>query len=52
MDAQYYMKVDQEDKIKEMLSDAKLFVSQFDELVSNLTEKEIKDYRGIVLKNK
>ncbi|MBS3075805.1 HEPN domain-containing protein [Candidatus Pacearchaeota archaeon] len=52
LDAQYYMKVDQEDKIKEMLSDAKLFVSQFDELVSNLTEKEIKDYRGIVLKNK
>lgn len=52
LDAQYYMKVDQEDKIKEMLKDAKLFVSQFDEFVSNLTEKEIKDYREIVLKNK
>jgi len=45
LDAQYYMKIDQEDKIKEMLKNAKLFVSQFDELVSNLTEKEIKDYR-------
>lgn len=52
LDAQYYMKVDQEEKIREMLKAAKLFVSQFDELVSNLTEKEIKDYREIVLKNK
>lgn len=52
LDAQYYMKVDQENKIKEMLKESKLFVSQFDELVSNLTDKEIKEYREIVAKNK
>lgn len=52
LDAQYYMKVDQEDKIRVMLKDAKIFVSQFDEIVSNLTEKEIKDYREIISKNK
>ena len=52
IDAQYYMKTDQEDKIKEMLKDAKLFVVDFDNLVSNLSEKEIKEYREIVSKNK
>ncbi len=52
LDAQYYMKVDQEDKIEEMLKGAKLFVSQFDELISNLSENEIKSYRGIISKNK
>jgi len=52
LDAQYYMKVDQEDKIREMLKDAKIFVSDFDGLVSNLTENEIIDYREIVSKNK
>ena len=45
IDAQYYMKVDQEDKIKAMLTEAKNFISHFDELVSNLSEKEIKEYR-------
>jgi uncharacterized protein (UPF0332 family) len=52
LDAQYYMKVEQEDKIREMLKDAKLFVAQFDEIVSNLNEKEIKDYRDIIERNK
>ncbi len=52
LDAQYYMKVEQEENIKEMLNDAKIFVSEFDELISNLTEKEIKDYREIISKNK
>src|SRR3989344_7137883 len=46
IDAQYYMKVDQEIKIRVMLQEAKIFVSNFDELVSKLNEKEIKDYRG------
>ena len=41
IDAQYYMKVDQEGKIKEMLQEAKRFVSNFDEIVSNLSESEI-----------
>jgi len=45
IDAQYYMKVDQENKIKDMLIEAQSFVSYFDELVSNLSDKEIKAYR-------
>lgn len=52
LDAQYYMKVDQEDKIREMLKEAKIFVSEFDNLISNLSEEEIKSYREIVSKNK
>src|SRR3989344_1913250 len=45
IDAQYYMKVDQEIKVKVMLTEAQNFISNFDELVSNLSEKEIKEYR-------
>ncbi len=52
LDAQYYMKVDQEDKIRDMLKDAKIFVSEFDNLVSNLSDKEIKNYSEIISKNK
>ena len=52
IDAQYYMKVDQENKIREMLQEAKLFVSMFDEIVSKLTEDEIKIYREKISKNK
>jgi len=52
IDAQYYMKVDQELKIRIMLQEAKIFVSNFDELVSNLTESEIKAYRETISKNK
>ena len=52
IDAQYYMKVDQEIKIRAMLQEAKIFVSNFDEIVSKLTENEIKNYRDIVSKNK
>ena len=46
IDAQYYMKVDQENKIKSMLIEAQTFISDFDELVTNLSEKEIKEYRN------
>jgi len=38
------MKVDQENKVKDMLIEAQNFISSFDELVSNLSEKEIKEY--------
>jgi uncharacterized protein (UPF0332 family) len=48
IDAQYYMKVDQEYRIKLMIQEAKRFVSYFDEIVSNLTESEIKEYKKIV----
>lgn len=45
VDAQYYMKVIDETKIKEMLREAKIFVSEFDNFVLNLTETEIINYR-------
>jgi uncharacterized protein (UPF0332 family) len=45
IDAQYYMKVDQENKVKTMLIEAQDFISGFDELVSNLSEKEIEECR-------
>ena len=46
IDAQYYMKVDQESKVKTMLIEAQNFISEFDEVVSNLSDKEIKEYRS------
>jgi uncharacterized protein (UPF0332 family) len=48
IDAQYYMKVDKDEQVKEMIQEAKTFVSEFDDFISNLTEKEIEDYRGKV----
>jgi|SRR3989338_11068005 len=50
IDAQYYMKVDQENKVKAMLIEAQNFISNFDELVSNLSESEIKEYRDRISK--
>jgi uncharacterized protein (UPF0332 family) len=52
IDAQYYMKVDQEAKIRAILQEAKTFVSDFDETNSRLTESEIKNYRETISKNK
>ncbi len=52
IDAQYYMKVDQEIKVRMMLQEAKIFVSNFDELVSNLSEKNIDQYRDKISKEK
>jgi len=52
IDAQYYMKIDQETKIRLMLQEAKRFVSDFDEIVSKLTENEIKFYRKVIFENK
>ena len=46
IDAQYYMKVDKEEEVNRMLQDAKTFVSTFDTLVCNATEKEIDSYRA------
>lgn len=45
IDAQYYMKVDQEEQVSKMLREAKMFISMFDEVVSNLNEKEISAHR-------
>lgn len=52
IDAQYYMKVDQESKVRAMLQEAKIFVSDFDEFVSNLSDKEIIEYRNKISKEK
>jgi len=49
IDAQYYMKVDQESKIRLMLQEAKEVVADFDNLISNLSEDEIKKYRRRML---
>ena len=45
IDAQYYIKIYPENKIKTMLIEAQDIISNFDELVSNLFDKEIKEYR-------
>ncbi len=45
IDAQYYMKIEQEIKIRAMLQEAKIFVSYFDEFVSNLSNEDIISYR-------
>lgn len=46
IDAQYYMHVGKEEEVKQMLQEAKRFVSVFDELVSNLSMEEIQLYRN------
>lgn len=50
IDAQYYMKTGKEEEVGKMLKDAKVFVAVFDEIVSNLNEKEIKIYREKIIK--
>jgi len=45
IDAQYYIKVDQENKISLMLRQAQDFVSMFDGLISKVSGEEIKEYR-------
>jgi len=52
IDAQYYMKVDQAPKISSMLREAKIFVSNFDEMASKLTENEIRSYRELISKSR
>ena len=46
IDAQYYMKVGQEKEVRQMLQEAKIFISVFNELVSNLSQDEIESYRN------
>ena len=45
IDAQYYMKTGREQDVSSMLKDAKIFVSAFDELVANISDEEINNYR-------
>lgn len=45
IDAQYYMRVGKKEQVGQMLREAKIFVAEFDELVSGLKENEINKYR-------
>lgn len=45
IDAQYYMEVGKEKKIREMLRQCKKFVSEFDNIISGLGNEDIKKYR-------
>lgn len=45
IDAQYYMRVDNEENVKNMLQEAKIFVSIFDELVLNLSKDDVSNFK-------
>ncbi len=45
IDAQYYMRIGKEEEAKQMFIKAKIFVAQFDNLTSNLTNNEVDEYR-------
>lgn len=45
IDAQYYMKVGQESNVRNMLTEAQAFVANYDELISGLSDKEVKEHR-------
>jgi len=44
IDAQYYMRIGKQEQVRQMLDQAKEFIAGYDELVSNLYEKEIGAY--------
>lgn len=46
IDAQYYMKIGKEKQVVDMLKEAKVFISEFDEFISNLSTAEIQHYRN------
>lgn len=45
IDAQYYLKTEQGEKVRKMLDERKAFVAMFDELILKLTSNEVNDYR-------
>jgi len=45
IDAQYYMKVFEKSRVEEMLRLAKIFVSEYDNMVSNLSAADIQMHR-------
>lgn len=46
IDAQYYLKTQDEKTLDEMLKGAKTFVAEFDNIVSNLTDEETKSFKS------
>ncbi len=45
IDAQYYMRIGKENEVKIMLQESKIFVTEFDNFISNLINEEVEDYR-------
>lgn len=45
IDAQYYMKVDKEEQVSIVLQEGKRFIAMFDNIVSNLSQKDIHELR-------
>lgn len=45
IDAQYYMRTGKQEQVSTNLKEAKIFVAEFDTLVSNLTTDEIQKFR-------
>ncbi len=52
IDAQYYLKVGMKKEVKNMLKDAKFFISWFDNFISNLSERDIIEFNRKVHKIK
>lgn len=46
IDAQYYLKISNEKKIKDMLLHAKIFVSEIEEILSSLNEEKISSFQN------
>src|SRR3989344_2791396 len=44
--AEYYMRVGKGNDVKAMLKEAKIFISIFNEIILNLNQEEIDDYRS------
>ncbi len=49
INAQYYMKIVDDESLKNMLKDAKMFILDFDNIISGLSEKEV-DFNRNMLK--
>jgi uncharacterized protein (UPF0332 family) len=45
IDSQYYLKIGKRGEVEQMLKTAKIIYAQFDNLLSNINEKDVKEYR-------
>jgi uncharacterized protein (UPF0332 family) len=50
IDAQYYLRVSNKHKIRDMLKSAKIFVAEFEDIVSKLDEDKINFFRDTIRK--
>lgn len=49
IDAQYYLRVSEERKVKDMLNSAKIFVAGLEDVISNLNEEKINFFRNEII---